>query len=58
MNKLKNIIDCFVVLAYVFMIGSMLVENDYFTFNNSIFLILNIILLSIGFYYFIQANKK
>lgn len=57
MKKLKDIINCLIILAYIFMIGSLFVENDYFTFNNWGLLILNVVLLSIGFYSFIQINK-
>lgn len=58
MNKIKDIINALLVLCYIFMIGAMFIENDYFTFNDNIFLILNVVLLVNGLYYFVKANNK
>ena len=58
MEKLKRIIKAVVVLSYIFLIGAMVVNNDNFIFKEEWLLILNIILLGIGLYYFVTYSDR
>lgn len=56
--KLRSIINGFIILSYIFLIGSLIVNNDNFIFKEDWLMILNIVLLCIGFYYFVTYSSK
>ena len=56
-DKFKDILKAIIALLYILMIGSMLVNNENFIYKEPYLLIVNIVLLCVGFYYFIQSNK-
>ena len=56
-KKINDIIKSTVTLLYILMIGFLLVNNGHFIYKEPYLLILNIVLLCIGFYYFIQSNN-
>ena len=58
MEKLKDILNGIIILAYIFLIGALIVNNDHFIFKENCLLILNIILLCIGFYYYIKCQDS
>ena len=58
MNKLKDISKALITLSYIFMIGALIVNNEHFIYKEHYLLILNIVLLCIGLYYFVQLNNK
>lgn len=58
MEKLKDILNGIIILAYIFLIGALIVNNDHFIFKENWLLILNIILLCIGFYYYIKCQDS
>ena len=58
MEKLKDILNGIIILAYIFLIGALIVNNDHFIFKENWLLILNIILLCIGFYYYIKYKNS
>ena len=58
MKKLKGIIKAIIVLLYIVLIGAMIVNNEDFIFKEEWLLLLNIILLGIGLYYFITYSDR
>ncbi len=56
--KLKNILNAFIILAYILLIGAIIVDNESFVFKENWLMILNIVLLCIGFYYFVTYSSK
>lgn len=56
--KLKNILNAFIILAYILLIGAMIIDNESFVFKENWLMILNIVLLCIGFYYFVTYSSK
>lgn len=57
MNKLKDIINVIIILAYIFIICAMIINIGKYSFQEIWMYYLNIILLGIGFYEFIEKNK-
>lgn len=55
---IKNIINAIIVLAYILLIGSMIINSENFIFKEEYLLIINIVLLSIGLYNFINKNNN
>lgn len=55
---IKNIINAIIVLAYILLIGSMIINSENFIFKEEYLLIINIVLLSIGLYSFINKNNN
>jgi hypothetical protein len=55
-EKIKDIIQVFIILSYIFLIGALIVNNGHFIFKEKYLLGLNIILLCIGFYNFVKNN--
>lgn len=58
MKKLKDAFNAIIILAYIFLIGALIVNNNHFVFKENWLLILNIILLCIGFYYYIKCQDS
>lgn len=57
MERIKNIIKGLITLAYICLIGALIVNNDHFIYKENWLLILNIALLGIGFYYYITYSN-
>ena len=55
---MKDFIRGLIILAYIVLIGAMIINDNYFVFNEKWMFLLNIVLLSIGFYHFVNDNKK
>ncbi len=55
---MKNVLHVLIILAYIILIGAMIVNNGYFIFKEDWLLILNIVLLSIGLYNFVNNNNN
>lgn len=55
---MKNYVKPIITLGYIVLIGDMFINSDKYIFKEEWMLILNLILLCLGFYYFIQYNKK
>ena len=55
---MKDFLHGLIILAYIILIGAMIVNNDYFIFKEDWLFILNIVLLSIGFYSYVNNNKN
>ena len=58
MKKIKDLLIAITDFAYIVVIGDMVVNNERYIFREQWLLLLVIILLSIGFYYFIKYNEN
>ena len=58
MEKIKSLFIDLTTLAYIFMIGAILVDYQNIHFKEDWLLWLNLFLLCIGFYYFVETNNK
>ena len=54
---MKKIINGIIVLLYIILIGDMIINNDKYKFAEEYIFLVNIILLCIGLYYFVEHNK-
>lgn len=55
---MKNITKTFIILLYLLLIGDMILNSESYNFSEQWLFFLNIVLLSIGFYNFIDNNKE
>ena len=58
MEKIKSLFIGLTTLAYIFMIGVILFDYQNIHFKEDWLLWLNLFLLCIGFYYFVETNNK
>lgn len=55
---IKKILVAIVILAYLILIGDMIINHERYSFDNNWMYLLNLILLCLGFYCFIQLETK
>ena len=56
-NKFKNIITALITLCYILVIGTLILNYENYMFKDQWVYVITIILLCIGFYNFVKANK-
>lgn len=56
-NKFKNIITALITLCYILVIGTLILNYENYMFQEQWVYITTIILLCLGFYNFVKANK-
>lgn len=56
-NKFKNIITALITLCYILVIGTLILNYENYMFKEQWVYITTIILLCLGFYNFVKANK-
>ncbi len=56
-NKFKNIIIALITLFYILVIGALILNYENYMFKEQWVYVITIILLCIGFYNFVKANK-
>ena len=57
-DKIKKVFIGFTTLAYMFMISVILIDYQNIHFKEDWMLWLNLFLLCIGIYYFVETNNK
>lgn len=55
---IKKIFVTIIILLYLILIGDMVINNERYYFDNDWMYLLNLILLCLGFYCFIQLETK
>lgn len=59
--KFKNIIQVIIILSYIFMIGVItlsIIDDITYIIKENWLITLNLILMCVGFYYFINSDKS